>query len=60
MSSELGYIACCHNIPHTSMEFIGKYVRQVLTVNSIVGILSKAPVFSNIQVGAHVNYISSY
>ncbi|XP_021940877.1 activating signal cointegrator 1 complex subunit 3-like isoform X3 [Zootermopsis nevadensis] len=48
--TELGHIADHLNIDHLSMEFIGNYTKRVLTVNSIIGILSKAPVFSNIQV----------
>jgi hypothetical protein len=52
--SELGYIADHLDIDHMSMEFIGNYVKRVLTVNRIVDILSKAPLFSNIQVGVHI------
>jgi hypothetical protein len=53
-SSELGYIAEHLNIDHTSMGFVGNCVKKVLTVNSILDILSKAPVFSNIEVSIHV------
>lgn len=36
-----------------------KYVKQVLTANSILHILSEAPVFTNFQVGTHVNFFIS-
>jgi len=43
------------------MEYITKYLKQVRTVNSILHILSKAPVFTNFQVGTQVNcFISTH
>jgi hypothetical protein len=56
-AAELGCIAYCHNLCHSSMEFIMKYTKQVRTVNSILDILCKAPVFANFQVGASVNSV---
>ena len=60
-TAELGYIACYHNISHSSMEFMTKYLKQVRTVNSILHIISEAPVFTNFQVGTQVNcFISTH
>jgi len=55
LTAELGCIAYYHNISHSSMEFITKYLHQVRTVNSILHILCEAPVFTNFQVGIHVS-----
>jgi len=54
-TAELGCIACYHNISHSSMEFIAKYLQQVRTVNNILHILCEAPAFTNFQVGKHVS-----
>jgi len=60
-TAELGSIACYHNISHSSMEYIMKYLKQVRNVNSILHILSKAPVFTNFQVGTQVScFISTH
>jgi hypothetical protein len=52
--SELGYVADHLNIDHMFMEFIGNYVNRVIIVNRIFDILSKAPLFSNIQDGVNI------
>ncbi|XP_069686296.1 activating signal cointegrator 1 complex subunit 3-like isoform X2 [Periplaneta americana] len=48
--TELGYIANSYCVSHSTMKFLGSYAKNVLSLNSIVDVLSRAPLFSHIQV----------